>query len=189
MVHRYYCVYTYIYKYILDNTTLNSGHTVSFVTFTSYGFSVIEGTVRQRRVHQLCIDYSSITYTYHRAHWHDPYYKSGNTMRRKMVIPNTWRHASPTQPTDFSIHTHPPLGEGLIGRLHPRESGNIYLHDANQSVALHHARHRVRWPRGGAYERLTGTSRLNISNALTDKLFFSGAFPVVPKHVRVECFP
>ena len=58
-----------------------------------------------------------------------------------MVIPNTCRHASPTQPTDFPIHTHPPLGEGLIGRLHPRESGNIYLYDTNQSVALYYARH------------------------------------------------
>ena len=108
MVHRYYCVYTYIYKYILDNTTLNSGHTVSFVTFTSYGFSVIEGTVRQRRVHQLCIGYRSITYTYHRAHWHDHDYISGNTMEQKYGYPEHMQARQPNSTNGF-FHTYSPI--------------------------------------------------------------------------------
>ena len=56
---------------------------------------------------------------------------SGGELTCSMGMPGNSRIAS--------IEEH--LGEGLIGRLHPRESGNIYLHDANQSVALHHARH------------------------------------------------
>ena len=33
----------------------------------------------------------------------------------------------------FPIHTLPPLREGLMARLHPRESGEIYLYKTNKA--------------------------------------------------------